>query len=53
MFKATEVERKMREINLAAYQSTNKIPLLWDSLGTKKVSSTHVRNFWKVNKSWR
>ena len=27
--------------------------LSWDSLGTKNISSLHVLNFWKVNKSWR
>ena len=67
MFKATEVERKIREINLLIdmlinlsscrtsdhYFSLSFQQLSWDSLGTKNVSSTLAQNLWKVNKSWR
>ena len=67
MFKATEVERKIREINLLInmqiklsscktsyrYFSVSLQRLSWDSLGTKNLSSMHGQNFWKVNKSWR
>ena len=67
MFKATEAKRKIREINLLIYMQINLSScrtsdhdislslqrLSWDSLGTKNVSSTHARNFWMVNKSWR
>ena len=66
MFKTTEVEKTIREINLlidmqmnlsscrtSAYYFLSVQRLLLDSLGTKNVSSTHPQNFWKVNKSWR
>ena len=62
MFKATEVERKAREINLLIdlqkliFSSIISHCLSCKcrkvSLGTKNVSSTHVQN-WKVNKSLR
>ena len=62
-FKATEVERKIREINLLIDLQTNLSScrnsdhyfslslqrLSWDSLGTKNVLSTYAQNFWKVN----
>ena len=64
MFKSTEVERKIREINLLINMYRNLSlsrtsdhffllslqQLSWDLLGTKSISSTHVQNFWKVNK---
>ena len=67
MFKSTEVERKIREINLLINMYRNLSlsrtsdhffllslqQLSWDLLGTKSISSTHVQNFWKVNKLWR
>ena len=58
MFNATEVERKIREINLLIVQNFRLLfpavspAIAWDSQGAKNVSSTHVQNFWKVNKSW-
>ena len=61
MFKATEVKRKLREINLRIDMQMNLSScktspsfqrLSWDLLGTKNVSSAHAQNFWKVNKSW-
>ena len=62
MFKATEVERKTREINLlidlqklifsSIISHYLSCKCRKDSLGTKNVSSTHVQN-WKVNKSLR
>ena len=62
MFKAAEVERKIREINLFIdmqitlslcknsdhYFSRSLQQLSWDSLETKNVSSRHVQ---KVNKA--
>ena len=66
MFKETEFERKIREINLLIDLQKNLFSLRTserlsycclssechaDSLGTKNVSSTLVQNFWKVNKS--
>ena len=66
MFKAAEVERKIRGINLLIDMQINLCvknvrPLFslslqrlsYDSLGTKNVSSTNARNFWKINKLWR
>ena len=65
MFKATEVERKIREINLPIDMEINLSScktyhyyllslqwFLWDLLGTKNVSPTHAQNSWIVNKSW-
>ena len=67
MFKATKVERKLREINVRIdmqinlsscrtqdryYFSPSFKRLSWDLLRTKNVSSTLAQNFWKVNKSW-
>ena len=66
MFKASEVERKLREINLLIGKQINLSlcrtsdhhfslslkQLSWDSLGTKNVSSMLAQNFWKVNQSW-
>ena len=62
MFKATEVERKTREINLLIdlqkliFSSIISHCLFCKcrkgSLGTENVSSTHVQN-WKVNKPLR
>ena len=66
MFKATEVERKMREINLLIDMKINLFLcrtsdyhfllslqwFSWDSLATGNVSSRHAQNFWMVNKSW-
>ena len=62
MFKATEVERKTRKINLlidlqklifsSIISHYLSCKCRKDSLGTKNVSSTHVQN-WKVNKSLR
>ena len=63
MFKAAEVERKIREINLlinihinlSFYGTSGHYFLLslqrlsCDSLWTKNVSSTPAQNFWKVN----
>ena len=46
------------QINLSScrtsdhYFSLSLQRLSWDSLGTKKISSTHAQNLWKVNK-WR
>ena len=65
MFKATDIDRKIREINLLMDMQINLSlcrardhyfllslqPLPWDSLGTKNVSSSHAQTFWKVNKS--
>ena len=58
MFKETEFERKIREINLLIDLQKNLLSYRClssechaDSLGTKNVSSTLVQNFWKVNKS--
>ena len=59
MFKATEVEIKIREINLLIDMQINLSlcrpsghyflvclqRLSWDSLGTKNVSSAHAQNF--------
>ena len=63
MFKATEVERKIREINLHMDLQRNLFSCRTsdcllsnchvDSLGTKNVLSMHVENFWKMNKSWQ
>ena len=67
MFKATEAEKKIREINLFMdmqinlslcrtsenYFSLYLKRLSWDSLRTKNVSSTHAQNFWNVSKSWQ
>ena len=69
MFKATEVETKIREINLLIDMQINLsfvelqtiifcclssyCLLSWELLVTKNVSSAHAQNFWKVNKSWR
>ena len=67
MFKATEVERKIREINLLINMQINLSScrtsnhdislslqrLSRNSLGTKNLSSAHARNFWMVNKSWQ
>ena len=62
MFKATEVERKTRKINLlidlqklifsSIISHYLSCKCRKDSLGTKNVSSTHRQN-WKVNKSLR
>ena len=66
MFKTTETEREIREINPLIdmqinlslcktsdhYFSLSLQQLLWDSSGTKNVSTKHVQNFCKVNKSW-
>ena len=62
MFKATEVDRKTRKINLfidlqklifsSIISHCLSSRCRTDSLGTKKVSSTHVQNR-KVNKSLR
>ena len=50
MFKAVEVERKIRinlltdmQINLSLYKTSDHY--LWDSIGTKNLSSTNVQNF--------
>ena len=63
MFKATEVEIIIKEINLLIDMQINLfvqnfIPLFlalqrlsWDSVGTKNISSICAQNFWKVNKS--
>ena len=63
MFKATEVEIIIKEINLLIDMQINLfvqnfIPLFlalqrlsWDSVGTKNISSIRAQNFWKVNKS--
>ena len=59
MFKATEGERKIRELNLLIDMQINLTQcrnsdhyfslflqrLSWDSLGTKNVSSTHAQKF--------
>ena len=60
MFKAIEVERKIKEINLLIsmkslllYRTSDNHFLLshqrlsWNLLGTKNVSSTHSQNFWE------
>ena len=60
MFKAIEVERKIKEINLLIsmkslllYRTSDNYFLLshqrlsWNLLGTKNVSSTHSQNFWE------
>ena len=66
MFRASESEEKIREINLlidmqvnlSACRTSDHYFLLslqwlsWDSSGTKNVSSTLAQNFWKANKSW-
>ena len=66
MFKATELERKIREINLFIKMQINLSScktsdhylllslqrLSLGLLGTKNVLSTHAQNFQKVNKSW-
>ena len=56
MFRATEVEKKKNKRNKPTYRPA-EINLSRDchpdSLGTKNVSSTHVQNFWKINKSLR
>ena len=66
MFKATEPERKIREISLLIDMQINLCScrnsdhyflqslqqFSWDLLGTKNVSPKHSQNFWKVNKSW-
>ena len=66
MFRASESEEKIREINLLIDMQVNLFAcrtsdhyfllslqwLSWDSSGTKNVSSTLAQNFWKVNKSW-
>ena len=62
MFKATEVERKTRKINLlidlqklifsSIISHYLSCKCRKDSLGTKNVSCTNVQN-WKVNKSLR
>ena len=66
MFKATELERKIREINLfmkiqinlCSFKTSDHYLLLslqrlsLGLLGTKNVLSTHAQNVWNVNKSW-
>ena len=60
MFKAIEVERKIKEINLLItmkslllcrtsdnYFLLSHQQLSWNLLGTKNVSSTHSQNFWE------
>ena len=67
MFKATEVERKIRDITLLIdmqinlsscrtsehYFSLSIQQLSWDWLGTKNVSSMLAQNICKINKSWQ
>ena len=67
MFKATDVERKIRDltllidmqINLSSsrtsehYFSLSIQQLSWDWLGTKNVSSMLAQNICKINKSWQ
>ena len=67
MFKATEVERKIRDItllidmqiNLSSWRTSEHYfslsiqQLSWDWLGTKNVSSMLAQNVCKINKSWQ
>ena len=67
MFKAAEVERKIKEINLLIDLQINpsscrasdhyfSLPFQyfsWDTSETKNVSSTLAQNISKVSKSWR